>query len=107
MAGEWALSFGQAQRARALVQIGNIFRIQAMARWWTKNGVAQMESSGDRKKFEPRIQVEYTTAITQLYAVLQVPLRPLTRFVELSGNKLRIDVHSICNYRSDPTSNTG
>ena len=68
------------------------------------------------------IQVEYTIAVTQLHASLQTPLRPLEpwincftsgRFrhqrdeVRWQGAVPKIQVHSICHYRPDPTSRTG
>ncbi|CAE8585883.1 unnamed protein product [Polarella glacialis] len=110
---EWALALGHPWRARGLIQMGNIFKIQAMARWW--NALPQSEPGGttsgqggevkSTKRFEPRMQVEYTIAVTQLHAALQTPLRPVARY--LGSLKPRIEVHSICTYRSDPTSNTG
>ncbi|CAE8678835.1 unnamed protein product [Polarella glacialis] len=95
---EWALGLGHPFRARSLMQMGNIFKIQAMSRWWKSE-------SGGTKRFQPRLQVEYTIAVTKLYAALQVPLRRVARF---SGpSRSRVEVHSICNYKPDPTSNTG
>lgn len=100
-AAEWALALGHAARARALMQLGNIFKLQAMARWWNTKGTAQKE------RFEPRMQVEYTISVTQLHDALQTPLRPLgQRFAALGGGP-RVEVHSICTYKPDPTSNTG
>jgi len=105
LAGEWALALGHLRRARGLVQMGNIFRIQAMARWW--NMVGSVAEPGVARRYEPRTQVEYTVAVTQLHSALQVPLRPLASAAGPGRGKLRIDIHSICNYREDPTSNTG
>jgi len=98
---------GQPYRARSLVQLGNIFKLRAMASWWNSLGP---DAGTSNKKFEPRFHVEYTIAITQLHAALQVPIRPMQRWSTGQGapsQPPRIEVHSICTYRSDPTSNTG
>lgn len=122
LAAEWSLALGHPQRARALLQLGNVFKLQAMARWWTASPQAAAVGAGSAaerseravaaaaehtpKRFEPRMQVEYTIAITQLHGALQVPLRPVRRFAGL-GSRPRVEIHSICVYKPDPTSNTG
>jgi len=107
LAGEWSLALGQPYRARSLVQVGNVFKLRAMASWWNSLGP---DAGTSNKKFEPRFHVEYTIAITQLHAALQVPNRPIQLWSaakETPSQPPVIEVHSICTYRSDPTSNTG
>lgn len=103
---DWSLALGHPLRARSLLQMGNIFKLQAMARWW--NALTPGDGTQNRR-YEPRLQVEYTIAVTQLHASLQVPVRPLRRRVGQSFgvSPLRVEIHSICTYRPDETSNTG
>lgn len=102
VAAEWALALGHPVRARALMQLGNVFKLQAMARWWTA------PEKFARKRFEPRMQVEYTIGVNQLFEALQVPLRPIVKhFATDPADTLQVEVHSICTYRLDPTSKTG
>lgn len=103
-ASEWALALGHPMRARGLVQMGNIFKLQAMARWWNEVGSKQPEGA-PLQRHEPRLQVEYTLAVTQLHNALQVPMSPIRRFSGPASP--RIEIHSICTYKPDPTSNTG
>ncbi|CAJ1399905.1 unnamed protein product [Effrenium voratum] len=97
LVGDWSTAVGHPYRARCLLQLGNIFKIQAMARWYN-----QLPSSSAPQRFESRLQVEFTIAITQLHAALQVPLRPLVRWPGGTAQP-RIQVHSICHYRPDPS----
>lgn len=103
---DWALALGHPRRARALVQMGNIFKLQAMARWYTNLPEQGQFSATPGRKYEPRMQVEYTIAITQLHAALQTPLRPMARFAGFAPAP-RVEIHCICTYKPDPTSNTG
>ncbi|CAK9106864.1 6-mannosyltransferase MNN10 (Bud emergence delay protein 1) (Mannan polymerase II complex MNN10 subunit) (M-Pol II subunit MNN10) [Durusdinium trenchii] len=103
LVAEWATAASHPWRARCLLQLGNIFKLQAMARWYNQLPQSEPRETAS-KRFEPRLQVEYTIAVTQLHASLQTPLRPLVRW---QGAQPRIQVQSICNYRPDPTSRTG
>lgn len=51
------------------------------------------------------MQIEYTIAVTQLQMALQVPLRPMSRYPV--GTRPSVEIHSICTYQLDPSSNTG
>lgn len=110
-AAEWATGLGQPHRARVLMQLGNQFKLQAMARWWSGLGQTGLESQvlavapppPPPQRWEVRLQAEYTIAVSQLHEKLQA--RPLP--IRKSTEKLRIEVHSICTYKPDPTSNTG
>eukprot|EP00931_Biecheleriopsis_adriatica_P120020 TRINITY_DN95172_c0_g1_i1.p1 TRINITY_DN95172_c0_g1~~TRINITY_DN95172_c0_g1_i1.p1 ORF type:complete len:368 (-),score=70.59 TRINITY_DN95172_c0_g1_i1:41-1144(-) len=107
LVAEWSLALDHPKRARCLMQMGNIFKIQAMARWWNQLPAGQTEGDMSKlKRYEARMQVEYTIAVTQLHGSLQAPLRPIVRFPH-GMQAPRFEVHSICTYRSDPTSNTG
>eukprot|EP00913_Durusdinium_trenchii_P001526 g1413.t1 len=96
LVAEWATAASHPWRARCLLQLGNIFKLQAMARWYNQLPQSEPRETAS-KRFEPRLQVEYTIAVTQLHASLQTPLRPLVRW---QGAQPRIQVQSICNYRS-------
>ena len=125
LVAEWAAALGHSWRARCLLQLGNIFKLQArevtpihgsmrpcrdgttscpreshgkLPRSVSNPGCRQLKW---HKKAKQR-QVEYTIAVTQLHSSLQTPLRPLVR---ASGSP-SIQVHSICHYRADPTSRT-
>jgi len=100
LVAEWATAVSHPWRARCLLQLGNIFKIQAMARWYNQLPSA---SESQARRFESRLQVEYTIAVTQLHGSLQTPLRPLVRW---QGQSPKIQVHSICHYRPDSTSRT-
>eukprot|EP00435_Cladocopium_sp_Y103_P045527 s2560_g13.t1 len=104
MVAEWASAVSHPWRARCLLQLGNIFKIQAMSRWYNQLPDAAQSQPAASKRFETRLQVEYTIAVTQLHGSLQTPLRPLVRW---QGASPKIQVHSICHYRPDPTSRTG
>eukprot|EP00928_Gymnodinium_smaydae_P020608 TRINITY_DN17968_c0_g1_i1.p1 TRINITY_DN17968_c0_g1~~TRINITY_DN17968_c0_g1_i1.p1 ORF type:complete len:538 (+),score=120.33 TRINITY_DN17968_c0_g1_i1:113-1615(+) len=116
LGAQWAATLGQRQRARVLAQLGNQFKLQAMARWWTRSGApapgthfaagAPAETQPAPMRWEIRLQTEYTLAVSQLHGSMQANVRPIRRHPE-SRKRPRIEVHSICTYKPDPTSNTG
>ncbi|KAF4754667.1 hypothetical protein FOZ62_025297 [Perkinsus olseni] len=132
----WATS-GQHNRARVLLQIGNMFKLQSISQWWgyvrfprshvpafaavIKN---HWSSSDDElsllyteslkakglppasKRFETAMQADYSISLAALAHKLNVP--PLSEVKAASEARRRnIEIHSICSYADDPTSNTG
>lgn len=111
LAGEWSVALGHSHRARVLIQVGNQFKLQAMARWWNSLGQPGLGGTPSapppgRGRWEVRMQVEYTIALQQLHPKLQAPVRAIRQHPAHVA-KPQIQVHSICTYKPDPTSNTG
>ncbi|CAE7539754.1 MNN10 [Symbiodinium sp. CCMP2456] len=84
-----------------------------MARWYNTlpdSGDPRLRARESDRQFAAEEimlhRVEYTIAVTQLHAGLKTPQRAIVRF-PAHVRKPRFEVHSICNYRPDPTSQTG
>ncbi|KAF4733462.1 hypothetical protein FOZ62_019111 [Perkinsus olseni] len=102
----WATS-GQHNRARVLLQIGNMFKLQSISQWW--GYTESLKAKGlppASKRFETAMQADYSISLAALAHKLNVP--PLSKVKAASEARRRnIEIHSICSYADDPTSNTG
>lgn len=119
-AADWSLALNQPRRARVLVQLGHAFKFQALKEFTNRfheikeafggevPSTAQLDSLGEQappKRFLPRLHVEYQIMLGQLHEKLQVQPLPWQRAAATGGP--RIEIHSICSYKPDPTSKTG
>ena len=89
-------------RARVLIQLAGMFRLQATSRWYVDR---QNRGLTGNARFMPRLQAELTLATTSVKERVGVPPDP--NFGTKSSNKRAIEVHTICAYKPDKTSNTG
>ncbi|CAD7939488.1 unnamed protein product [Amoebophrya sp. A120] len=113
-AADSALYLLQKKRARVLLQIGNMFKLSAMSRWYTEVADEQqrlglpMNTPPPTKKqrFQPRMQMDYQLGLALLtQQLLEPPVEPRKRW-PAGLPKPKIDVLSICVYSPDKTSNT-
>ncbi|CAD7943562.1 unnamed protein product [Amoebophrya sp. A25] len=109
-----ALAIGHRNRARVLLQVGNMFKLSAMSRWWTVVGEYKQRKEKPPKelqRFHPRMQMDYSLGLSVLTADLMEQPKPIVKS-KWSGvpaaERIRpkIDVLSICVYKPDDTSNT-
>eukprot|EP00927_Polykrikos_kofoidii_P056776 TRINITY_DN50859_c0_g1_i1.p1 TRINITY_DN50859_c0_g1~~TRINITY_DN50859_c0_g1_i1.p1 ORF type:complete len:489 (-),score=48.01 TRINITY_DN50859_c0_g1_i1:42-1478(-) len=131
-----SLALDQPYRARVLVQLGHAFKFQALKDWSrsfqelrhqigdtvTDAAVAAMPGAPP-KRFMPRLHSEYQIALGGLHESLQLKNFDIKNPTGVaSGAPMnfgqygtvtkpsaygRIEVHSICAYKPDPTSKTG
>ncbi|CAD7963126.1 unnamed protein product [Amoebophrya sp. A120] len=108
-----ALAIGHRNRARVLLQIGNMFKLSAMSRWWSVVGEYRERKEKPPKelqRFHPRMQMDYSLGLSVLTSDLMEKPREYKRWKDrntTTRNKdLKIDVLSICVYKPDNTSNT-
>ena len=98
---EIALTAGDFTRGRALLQVGNMFKLQAMSRWWNE---MPPNPTGASRRFHTQLQVRYLLGLPQLQERVGVQPKSLA---PARGALPNVEVHSICVYKDDPTSNTG
>ena len=98
---EIALTAGDFTRGRALLQVGNMFKLQAMSRWWNE---MPPNPTGASRRFHTQLQVRYLLGLPQLQERVGVQPKSLA---PARGALPNVEVHSICVYNDDPTSNTG
>eukprot|EP00928_Gymnodinium_smaydae_P074204 TRINITY_DN57272_c0_g1_i1.p1 TRINITY_DN57272_c0_g1~~TRINITY_DN57272_c0_g1_i1.p1 ORF type:complete len:487 (-),score=48.87 TRINITY_DN57272_c0_g1_i1:370-1776(-) len=112
---EWSLSMDQPIRARILVQLGQAFKFQALKEFSNlyhelKLANGQDPPEGAPKRFMPRLHVEYQIMMGQLHESLHVKPSELRSAASVKHIALptsaRIEIHSICSYKPDPTSKT-
>ncbi|CAJ1418968.1 unnamed protein product [Effrenium voratum] len=107
---EWALSLDQPRRARVLIQLGHAFKFQALKDFASlyhemkeTYGTEGMAQAPVPKRFLPRLHVQYQIMLGQLHEALRVqPAQLWSR----STSFPRVEIHSICSYKPDPTSKT-
>ncbi|CAD7950429.1 unnamed protein product [Amoebophrya sp. A25] len=108
-AADAALYLGQKSRARVLLQIGNMFKLSAMSRWYTavsEQYTKEQLPPARQQRFEPRMQMDYQLGLALLtQQLLASPVEPIRKW-PAHKPKPKIDVLSICVYSPDETSNT-
>ncbi|CAE7516175.1 MNN10 [Symbiodinium natans] len=111
---EWSLSLDHPRRARILIQLGNAFKFQALKEFASlyheiKDTLgpptdASLEAmpNAPPKRFLPRLHIQYQIMLGQLHDALRVQPLPWMRGSAFG----RVEIHSICSYKPDPTSKT-
>lgn len=88
-AADSALNVGHRHRARVLLQIGNMFKLQAMSKWWTSISQDYPDKGKDlqgnlppkkKQRFEPRMQMDYSIGLSILTEQLQAQPRHIVKF---------------------------
>ena len=95
---EIALTAGDFTRGRALLQVGNMFKLQAMSRWWNE---MPPNPTGASRRLHTQLQVRYLLGLPQLQERVGVQPKSLA---PARGALPNVEVHSICVYKDDPTS---
>lgn len=89
------MGLGQHRRARALLQLGNAFKLQGL--WaWLEQLRASPEYGASNPRFHPRLHTEYTIGSDQLQGGLEVPLLNLKRWRRPLPPS--VEIHSLCHY---------
>jgi len=114
---EWSLSLDHPRRARILIQLGNAFKFQALkdfaALYHEMKAIhgdnlheaVKSQGAAMPKRFLPRLHIQYQIMLGELHHALRV--QPMTwQRIDRSQQTPRIEVHSICSYKPDPTSKT-
>jgi galactosyl transferase GMA12/MNN10 family len=108
--GESAFMFDQPRRSLTLLQMGNLFKIQAMSKWFnhiTDYGKIKA-SNAPSQRYETELQAEYGLMLNPLFKAIHnqpVPSNS-TDTLPSTSSKMTVGIHSICVYSPDETSNT-
>ncbi|CAL1130510.1 unnamed protein product [Cladocopium goreaui] len=112
---EWSLSLDHPRRARILLQLGNAFKFQALKDFANLyhemkavhgNIQEALKTDAVPKRFLPRLHVQYQIMLGELHGALRVEPLPWKRIAEITSDIPRVEIHSICSYKPDPTSKT-
>ena len=99
---------GEKVRARTLLQMGNMFKLQAISQWYGYTQVQKKRGESFANRYETRMQSDYSLALTALFQSTQsMPRDIITPPRGHPLEKAKFEIVSICAYADDPTSNTG
>ena len=95
----------QKHRARVLLQMGNMFKLQSISRWYGQTQSQKARGEPFANRYETGMQSDYSLALTAIFQTTQQPPKNIIP----SGHRFagaEIEIMSICTYPPDPTSNT-